>query len=103
MEKEKELTEERKNEILSTPIKEEYFKDAEEAIQGGIDHKAISDEAAALAREVNAKLKEINKVEAVLMLISNCALLLDPVQCMALSEVTKHVTMMKMAKALKSK
>ena len=43
MEKEKELTEERKNEILSTPIKEEYFKDAEEAIQGGIDHKAISD------------------------------------------------------------
>lgn len=102
MEKEKELTEERKNEILNTPIKEEYFNDAEEALQGGIDHKAISDEAAALAREVNAKLKEINKVEAVLAVISNCALLLEPMQCMALSEVVKHVTMMKMMRALKS-
>lgn len=102
MEKEKELTEERKNQILSTPIKEEYFNDAEEALQGGIDHKAISDEAAALAREVNAKLKEINKVEAVLAVISNCALLLEPMQCMTLSEVVKHVTMMKMMRALKS-
>ena len=103
MEKEKEIPEERKREILNEPIKAEYFDDAEEAIKGGLENKGISEEAAALAREVNAKLKEINTTEAVLMIISNCALLLSPMQCMALQEICKHVTMMKLVRAMKNK
>lgn len=103
MEKEKEISEERRHEILNEPIKAEYFDEAEEAIKGGLENKGISEEAAALAREVNAKLKEINTTEAVLMIISNCALLLNPMQCMALQEVCKHVTMMKFARMIRGK
>ena len=103
MEKEKEISEERKSEILGKPIKAEYFDEAEEAIKGGLETKAISEEAAALAREVNAKLKEINTTEAVLMIISNCALLLSPMQCMALQDVCKHVTMLKLVRMIKDK
>lgn len=103
MEKEKEISEERKQQILSEPIKAEYFDDAEEAIKGGLENKGISEEAATLAREINAKLKEINTAEAVLMVISNCALLLNPVQCMALQEICKHVTMVKVARMIRGK
>lgn len=98
-----EITEERKQEILNEPIKKEYFENAEEAIKGGLENKGISEEAAALAREVNAKLKEINTAEAVLMIISNCALLLNPIQCMALEEICKHVARMKVVEMLKER
>lgn len=98
-----EITEERKQEILNEPIKKEYFENAEEAIKGGLENKAISEEGAALAREVNAKLKEINTAEAVLMIISNCALLLNPIQCMALEEICKHVARMKVVEMLKER
>ena len=76
--KKKNLLRKERMRFLALIKEEKYFKDAEEAIQGGIDHKQ-SVMKQLLLQEVNAKLKEINTVEAVLMLISNCALLLRTV------------------------
>ena len=86
---------------LDNALDVKYIDNAEVALAGAVEDGSLSAEVVELIRETNAKIKEINRVEAPIAMLSNCMLFLNFGEAAAVIEALKHAIKIKMFQELK--
>lgn len=93
--------EKRSESPLDNALDVKYIDNAEVALAGAVKDGSLSAEVVELIRETNAKIKEINRVEAPIAMLSNCMLFLNFDEAAAAIETLKYAVKIKMFQELK--
>lgn len=93
--------EKRSESPLDNALDVKYIDNAEVALAGAVEDGTLSADVVELIRETNAKIKEINRVEAPIAMLSNCMLFLSFSEAAAVIEALKHAVKIKMVQELK--